>query len=442
MSKRSLSYSMFCHWVGAVNRFYYPHRYYIGRENIPADGTPIVMVGNHQNCMMDPLNTEVALSDRKAYCLTRGDIFKVNKYFGKFLYWLGLLPVNRMNFELSGNDKNIKEANKSTFSDAIEWMAEGNTLILFPEAGHQNKRWLGYFSLAYLTLAFQTAEKMNFEREVYVMPFAHHYGNYFHPFYDFVLRFGTAIPLSPYYDKYKEHPRTTMREVNALVEAQISSLMLNITDLDHYIAIDRLREGPQGAKYARNNGFDPDNLAEKQLADKKMAEELSAPEKKEALDRLQDVESKILDKGYRDWVVDKNPGKANLALRCLLLLVALPLLLLTIPTWPAIFIPHAMYKKKINGAVDEMFRSTWNFAFAVLVTLPLFWWLPTIVTLFTHWHSALVYFVAYPALTWFALKYFKECGKTLGVFRYVTDNDKERIREQRASAIKDLDIGL
>lgn len=442
MSKRTFSHSLFCHWVGAVNRFYYPHRHYIGRENIPVDGNPIVMVGNHQNCMMDPLNTEVALSDRKAYCLTRGDIFKVNKYFGKFLYWLGLLPVNRLNFEGLGGNTNVKEANKETFSEVIKWMSEGNTLILFPESGHQNKRWLGYFSLAYLTLAFQTAEKMDFAKEIYVMPFAHHYGNYFNPFYDFVLRFGTPIKLSPYYERYKEHPRSTIREINELVEEQIRDLMLNISDLEHYTAIDGLREGPKGKEYAKINGFNPNNLAEKQLADKQLVKVLSDPEKKDALDRLQAVETEILEKGMRDWVVDKNPGKANLIMRCLLLIVLLPLLLATIHTWPVIFIPHVLYKKKINGAVDEMFISTWNFGFAALVTLPIFWWLPSIVLLFINPWIALAYFSTYPLLTWFALKYFKLWGKTRGVYRYVTDKDSERIYNQRQSAIHDLNIGL
>ncbi len=441
MSKRSFSHSLFCHWVGLVNKFYYPHSYYIGRENMPADGNPIVMVGNHQNCMMDPLNTEVALADRKAYCLTRGDVFKVNKVFTKFLYWLGLLPVNRMNFEGLGG-VNARESNKNTFNDAVKWMSEGNTLILFPEAGHQNKRWLGYFSLAYLTLAFQTAENLNFEKEVYIMPFGHHYGNYFHPFYDFVLRFGTPIKLSQYYDKYKEHPRSTMREINSLVEEQIRGLMLNITDLDHYTAIDGLRQGPKGSEYAKINGFNPGNLAEKQLADQQLANVLSSPEKKDALDRLQSVETEIFEKGMRDWVVDKHPGKTNLAIRCLLLVVLLPLLLATIPTWPVIFLPHIMYGKKINGAIDMMFRSTWNFAFAVLVTLPLFWWLPTIVALFINPWVALAYFVAYPIMTWFAIKYLKLFGKTRGVFRFINSKDSERICKQRQSAIHDLNIGL
>lgn len=441
MSERNLTSRLFCGWVRFINRFYHPHSYRIGLENIPKDGNSVVMVGNHQNCMMDPLNVEVALKDRKPYCLVRGDVFRVNKQFTEFLFWLGLLPVNRMNFEGLNGTSNAKEANKATLSVAIQYLADGNTLILFPEGCHQNKRYLGYFSLVYLQLAFHAAEQNNFEKEVYVMPFGHHYANYHHPLYDFVLRYGTPIPLSPYYERYKEKPRTTTREVNALVEKQISDLMLNITDLDHYTAIDGLRQGPEGYRYARKHGFNPDNLSEKLLADKQLAEELADPAKKPALDKLQAVETEILEKGMRDWVLDKQPGAANLILRCLALLILLPLFLVSLAfTWPVVFIPHLMYHKKINGAEDEMFRSTWNFGFAGLVTLPLLWVLPTIIMLFVKPLWAIGFFVGYPIMTYIVLKYCKLFGKTCGVWRFVTGKDSKRMVKERKEAIEELGI--
>ncbi|MBQ9436039.1 MAG: 1-acyl-sn-glycerol-3-phosphate acyltransferase [Bacteroidales bacterium] len=441
MSKRNFSSRMFSNWVTMITCFYHPHRYYLGMENIPSDGHSVVMVGNHQNCMNDPVNVEVALKDRKPYCLVRGDIFRVNKYFGKFLYWLGLLPVNRLNFEGLNGSANAKESNKATFSEASQWLAEGNTLILFPEGGHQNKRYLGYFSLGYLLLAFQAAEKMNFEKEVYVMPFGHHYANYHHPLYDFVLRMGTPIPLSPYYEQYKVKPRTTMREVNLLVEAQIRELMLNVTDLEHYTAIDELRQGPEGRKYALKHGFNPDNLYEKLLADKQLVVELSDPAKKPALDKLQVVETEIKEKGMRDWVLDKEPGVMNLIIKCLLLLVLFPLFAASLAiTWPAVFIPHVMYHKKINGAVDEMFRSTWNLGFAALATLPLLWVLPTIIMLFIKPLWALCFFFGYPIMTYIVLRYCRLFGKTCGVWRFVTGKESKRIVKERREAIEELGL--
>ena len=437
MSKRSFSYKLFCNWVGLHHRFYYPEHTYIGMERIPEDGNAVVMVGNHQNCMMDPLNVEVALDDRKAYCLVRGDVFRVNKYFTKFLHWLGLLPVNRLNFEgLQGNG-NAREANKNTFSDARKWLIQGNTLILFPEAGHQDKRWLGYFSLGYLNLAFEAAEEADFKKEVYVMPFGHHYGNYFHSRYGLVLNYGEPIALSPFYEKYKEKPRTTMREVNALVEKQISSLMLDIRDLDHYTAIDALRNSDFSKAYARKQGLNPDKLAEKLEADKRLVAAL--PKESPALDLLEKVERETLDKGMRDWVVAQRPGRLNLACRIALLVLGAPLAVASLPAWSELLIPRLMFGKKINGAIDVMFRSTWTFAFAVLAISPLVWIVPSVVLLFVEWWIGLAYLVLFPLMVWYLVGYTKLWRKTCGVSRYVALGERgKELSERREQAIKEL----
>ena len=430
---------MFCNWVGLHHRFYYPQHYYQGMDRIPADGNSVVMVGNHQNCMMDPLNVEVALKDRKAYCLVRGDVFRVNKYFTKFLHWLGLLPVNRLNFEGLQGTGNVKEANKNTFSDARKWLIQGNTLILFPEAGHQNKRWLGYFSLGYLNLAFEAAEEADFKKEVYIMPFGHHYGNYFHARYGLVLNYGEPIALSPFYEKYKEKPRTTMREVNALVEKQISSLMLDIRDLDHYAAIDALRNSEFGKQYARKQGLDPNRLSEKLEADKRLAAAL--PKESDSLDELEKVERECFELGMRDWVLAKRPSLSNLLCRIALLLLGAPLALACLPAWVHLLVPRVMFGKKINGAIDDMFRSTWLFGFAVLVLSPLVWILPSVILLFVKWWIGLAYLAAFPLMVWYLVVYTKLWRKTCGVRRYVVLGSRgKELSDKRERAINEIKL--
>lgn len=441
MSKRTPIFQLFCSWVGIVNHFYYPRRYYINRESIPADGNSIIMVGNHQNCMMDPVNVELALSDRKSYSLTRGDLFRKKNLLSNFLFWIGLLPVNRIENEGFGNKSNAKEANRATFTVAAKRISQGNTLIVFPEAMHQNKRWLGYFSFGYLHIAFQTAELMKFEKEVYIVPFAHHYGNYFYPLHDFVLRFGTPIALSTYYEQYKTKPRTTMRQVNDIVESQIRELMLNISDLDHYTSIDALREGPVGKDFAIKLGLNPRFLTEKQLADKQLVEKLAHSENKKVLDKLQAIETEIYQNGMNDDIVAKEPGFGLFLLNFMALLSILPLFINAfMVTWPVILAPRVMDNKVINGEGDEMFRSTWNVGITTLITLPLFWILPTIILCFFWWKIAILFFLLYPLYILIVLLYCKLFRHTRMIWNFVTGKDSKRLADERNNCIKNLNL--
>ena len=147
------------------------------------------------------------------------------------------------------------------------------TVVIYPEAGHQDKHWLGQFSLAYLHILFEAARKTGFQKEMFVLPSCNHYSDYFHAREKMLVCYGTPISLAPYYELYQTRPRTAQRQVNQLVRQQISSMMLNITDLEHYAAIDFIRE-TYGIDYARRKGLDPDNLPQKLEADKMLVKRL------------------------------------------------------------------------------------------------------------------------------------------------------------------------
>ena len=155
--------------------------------------------------------------------------------------------------------------NSETFEDAGKALMDGETVMLYPEGGHQDKRWLGTFKLGYLRIAFAAAEKMNWEEDVMILPSCNHYSNYFHARTEMLIKFGKPISLKPYYERYKEEPRATMMEVNNIVHAEIKEMMLHIDDIEHYDQIDWLRENEYGKKYAREHAtakfFEPFDAA-------------------------------------------------------------------------------------------------------------------------------------------------------------------------------------
>ena len=88
------SYLRFLH-----NKIYYKKTYSINSENIPADGTPLLIVSNHQNCLNDPLGILFTINDRKINFITRADVFAISPLANKFFRSIGLLPAFRMNVD-------------------------------------------------------------------------------------------------------------------------------------------------------------------------------------------------------------------------------------------------------------------------------------------------------------------------------------------------------
>lgn len=421
---------------------YFRKEHVIGIENVPANGTPVVLVSNHQNCLNDPLCVCLKLTDRRMNFLARANVFK-NPIFNKALRAMGLLPAYRMGYE--GYKEVLR--NQETIDDACQALADGETVMLYPEAGHQDKRWLGIFKLGYLRIAFAAAEKMEFKQDVVVLPSCNHYSNYFHARTDMMIKFGKPISLMPYYEHYQEAPRETMMEINKIVRAAIQEMMLHVDDLEHYDQIDFLRENGYGERYARNHGFKFNYLPSKLLSDQKLVDALQ----KASEEKPEEMEEIYKDTAYfagelkrlniRDWLFAKKSGVGGAALRGLGLLLLLPLFIVSIiPTFLLFLIPKIFLKKLIK---DQMFVSTFNVAVSALITVPICLIIPIVLLwVYLGFWWAFGYLLAFPLMFILAWNYIRMFMKFIGACNFVRRKNRAKVKELkklRKSIFKRLD---
>jgi 1-acyl-sn-glycerol-3-phosphate acyltransferase len=363
-------------------RLFYSYLYYrkfhsIGLANIPQD-CPLMIVSDHQNGGCDPLAIIFSVrsrKERKIKSLARADFFNI-PFAGGLARWIGLLPTYRLSYEGEASLAN----NAGTFEEVENELLQNGTILLFPEAGHQDKHWLGWFSLAYLRILFETAKKSHFEKELFVLPSCNHYSDYSGWREEALVKFGTPISIAPYYELYRSKPRTAQRQVNALVKQQISDMMLNITDLDNYTAIDFLRN-TYGVRYAEKNGFKPNKLPDKLTSDKQLFAKLEEQDGA-YIRKIYDDTRILIEKTRQLHLNDLQVGKKYVSWRLfpegIFLLGLFPVFALAALSNLLVFLAPVMVKRKIK---DAMLHSTVDIAVNILITFPLtivllavFWW--------------------------------------------------------------------
>ena len=441
--EHSLLVKAFRTYLQFVNSgLYFRKEHVIGLENVPANGTPLVIVSNHQNCLNDPLCVCLQLTDRRMNFLARANVFN-NPFCNKALRGLGLLPAYRMGYEgLAAVRKN-----QQTFEDAEESLNNGETVMLYPEGGHQDKRWLGSFKLGYLRIAFSAAEKMNFEKDIMILPSCNHYSNYFHARTDMVIKFAKPISLKPYYERYQEAPRETMMEVNKIVHETIKGMMLHVDDLENYDAIDFIRENGYGKRYAKKNGFKANFLPSRLLSDQKLVDALQKahqadPEQMQTVyDDTVDYAKALEELKIRDWMFERGRRYASLVVRALILLVLLPFFLVSIiPTGLLFLLPRIFLKKLIK---DQMFVSSFNVAVSAFISVPLCLFVPAIILwcMLGFWW-ALGYMVAFPIMFILVWNYIRMSKKFAGLCRFVSKKNRPAVKKYkklRSSIFQRLD---
>jgi len=343
---------------------FFKERMVVGRENIPPPGTPTFVIANHQNSVNDALIIVSMFKDyRQPVSLARGDFFINNTVAKIFRFWR-VMPTYRAR---DGGKSDIMK-NLETFQIAHNILTKGGVIIMFPEAMHQQGRFLGSFKKGVPRICFSAEEAADFHLNLQILPVNLHYSNIRLFREKALIEIGKPFGISEFFETFKNSPNEAYLQFNEKARAILKSMVLHIEDIENYKAYDFLREMIRHERI--ENNYKNYNYYDEFKEEKKVVAEIDSlkenePEKFQTLISETNKYSELLLKlKFKDSLVNEKTTGFGMIAKSLLMVLYFPVFLFgfinnAIPTGFA-----NLMTRKLK---DKVFIGTFRFVLGFLL---------------------------------------------------------------------------
>lgn len=200
---------------------------YIGKENIPTDGS-IIYAPNHTNALCDAMAV-LGIDPSPKVFVARADIFK-NPRRARILNWLKIMPIRRIR---DGIDE--VRHNNETMHKAVETLHAGVPFCILPEGAHRPKHSLLPLSKGIFRIALEANDAFGNEKPVYIVPVGLEYGDFFHLWDNLTVNIGQPINVTTFANEHADLDRPQL--ILALrdeLTLRMRELIIWVPDDEHY----------------------------------------------------------------------------------------------------------------------------------------------------------------------------------------------------------------
>ena len=427
IDKYDRQYDLYMNYLCLVhNHIYYRNFYILNQENIPPKGVPTLVIANHQNGLMDAMALlHTMFKDRRQpVFIARGDIFKKDRV-AKILRFLKIMPTFRTR---DGNVNDVR-SNLGLFNRAAKVLADGGTIVIFPEAAHQHGHYMSTFKKGFARIAFAAEEMKDYQLGVKILPVNIHYSNYFSFHSDLMVTIGEPFTFEEFLDMYQENHDTAYHALIDKARERVKELTPDIDIPEYYNEIESLTQMmsvPLLRKKKLKVNYLPNqkDAAMTIIAKIKQYKETAPEAFTHLMNQTRDYLSLLKKTNLNHWVVNRKLHIPSICLRILFLIVALPFFLFGCINN---FVPRYVTKHFTDKVKDPMLHSSFQYVIGTLLTFPI-WYLLLIAVVWIvskHFWIALLYILLTFGTAFLVHHYKIQLKKLLAIFRarYIRHTD-------------------
>ena len=219
---RVIIYAIVWTLVLLVNNIYFSRTVVRNRKNLKRK-VPTLFVSNHPNTLLDPLIVALRMN-KFVHFLINASLFKSPALAW---FWRNSVGIKVERKEDTGGEK---LNNAETFRFAENFLIGGGVLYIAPEGGSDIPRRLRKLKTGTGRIALSTANRMDFDGELEILPVGLNYTNQLNFRSKVFINVGKGIKISDYKEQYEEDNFQAALAITAEMDKQIRKLIIDTKD--------------------------------------------------------------------------------------------------------------------------------------------------------------------------------------------------------------------
>ncbi|MFH1001341.1 MAG: 1-acyl-sn-glycerol-3-phosphate acyltransferase [Bacteroidota bacterium] len=359
------------------NKVFYRRVVIRNRELVPKNAH-LIFTGNHQNALMDAMVFLFGVKGRLVF-MARSDVFN-KPIIASILYFFRMLPVFRIRDGYSSVKKNDK-----IFQKTIDVIKNKIGIVIMAEGNHGDERRLRPLKKGFARIAFITEEANDFKLDMKIVPVGMDFSVYENFRSELLINFGKPIPVSDYYQVYKENPSIAINQIKGTLAESLKSLMVQIKSEKHYQLYNEVREIYKH-EMAKKMGFPSAKQPYKLQADQELIRKMELFEENNP-NQMDDFQELVVNykKNILEQKIDyeiagqKTTSYFRLICEFVLYLGSFPGFLVG---WLFNYLPFGFSIYMANKVKDKQFHSSFKFAITLflwplwfIIVTTIFWFI-------------------------------------------------------------------
>ena len=197
---------------------------------------PSIVVSNHPNTLLDPLNVACRIKGKEAHFLANASLFK-SKFGNWFFNTFYCIPIERPK-----DVKGKRIQNAEAFAKCDDFLGKGGCLYIAPEGTSVIERKLRTVKTGTARIALSAENKNNFQLGLKIIPIGLTYTDPKNFRGEVLLNVGKPIIIADYKNLYQENTVKATKKLTADLQEKMESLLLNPEDSDMDLVVQKLEE--------------------------------------------------------------------------------------------------------------------------------------------------------------------------------------------------------